>query len=411
MTEKLYWRQPHLTRFTALVEASRLENGQRILTLDQTAFYPTGGGQPCDLGRIGAVNVVDVEITDDGRIHHKLATDADFAVGAEVEAEIDWPRRLEMLQQHTGQHILSQAFFQLFGAETRGFRITNSATEIDLTLELQAGELQAAIHRAEELANSIVFDNREIRVHEVTPEEAARLPLRKESFITDCIRVIEIADYDWSPCGGTHAQYTGEVGLIAVRAWERAKKMTRVHFVCGIRALRDYRLANQVSETIAQKFSGSREDAEASVDRLIEENKRLSRRTRELAELAAKAEAAELLAATAAANGLHIVERVFTDRDFEEVKLLAHRLVDGENVIALLALREKEMARLVFARSANVSADMNVLMKTACERLGGRGGGKPDFAQGGGTKADELTAAMKLARENVKLLTGEGKKI
>ncbi|HMX24437.1 MAG TPA: DHHA1 domain-containing protein, partial [Blastocatellia bacterium] len=303
-------------------------------------------------------------------------------------------RRREMMQQHTGQHILSQAFFQLFGAETRGFRINDRVTEIDLTLELQAGELQAAIQRAEELANDIVFDNREIRVHEVTPEEAARLPLRKESFITDCIRVIEIADYDWSPCGGTHARRTGEVGLIAVRAWERAKKMTRVHFVCGVRALKDYRLANQVSETIAQKFSGSREDAEASVDRLIEENKRLSRRVRELAELAAKAEAAELLAATETTNSLRIVERVFSDRDFEEVKLLAHRLTDGENVIALLALREKEMARIVFARSANVSADMNALMKAACERLGGRGGGKPDFAQGGGAQVEQLKAAL-----------------
>ncbi|HMV48894.1 MAG TPA: alanyl-tRNA editing protein, partial [Blastocatellia bacterium] len=123
MTEKLYWRQPHLTRFSALVEASRLENGQRILTLNQTAFYPTSGGQPCDLGRIGAANVVDVEITDDGRIHHKLATDEEFAVGAQITGEIDWSRRREMMQQHTGQHILSQAFFQLFGAETRGFRI------------------------------------------------------------------------------------------------------------------------------------------------------------------------------------------------------------------------------------------------------------------------------------------------
>jgi alanyl-tRNA synthetase len=306
-----------------------------------------------------------------------------------------------MMQQHTGQHILSQAFFQLFGAETRGFRITDRATEIDLTLELQPSELEKAIVRAEELSNSIVFDNREIRIHEVTPEEAARLPLRKESFITDCIRVIEIADYDWSPCGGTHAQRTGEVGLIVIRAWERAKKMTRVHFVCGVRALKDYRLANRVSETIALKFSGSREDAESSVDRLIEDNKRLSRRVRELGELAAKIEAAELLAATEAKNGLRIVEHVFTDREFEEVKLIAHRLVDGENVVALLAVRENGMARLVFARSANLSADMNALIKAACEMLGGRGGGKPDFAQGGGMRIEQLNAAMDAVKATV----------
>jgi alanyl-tRNA synthetase len=394
MTEKLYWHQPHTTHFPAVIEESWLENGQRILVLNQTAFYPTGGGQPCDTGRIASGKVFDVEMADDGRIRHKLETDLDFVVGTEVECEIDWQRRLEMMQQHTGQHILSQAFFQLFGAETRGFRINDRATEIDLSLELQPKEVEQAIVRAEELSNSIVFDNREIRIHEVTPEEAARLPLRKESFITDCIRVIEIAGYDWSPCGGTHARRTGEVGLIAVRAWERAKKMARIHFICGVRALRDYRLANRVSETIALKFSGSREDAESSVDRLIEDNKRLSRRVRELAELAAKVEAAELLAATGTTSGPHIVERIFTDRDFEEVKLIAHRLVDGDNAVALLAMREKEMARLVFARSANLSADMNALMKVACEKLGGRGGGKPDFAQGGGAQLDQLTAAL-----------------
>jgi alanyl-tRNA synthetase len=398
MTEKLYWLQPRTTHFNAFVEESRLENGQRIIVLNQSAFYPTGGGQPCDVGRIGNGKVIAVEMAGDGRIQHKLEADVDPVVGTEVECEIDWPRRREMMQQHTGQHILSQAFFQLFGAETRGFRITDRATEIDLTLELQPSEVEQAIIRAEELANSIVFDNREIRIHEVTPEEAARLPLRKESFITDCVRVIEIADFDWSPCGGTHAQRTGEVGLIAVRAWERAKKMTRVHFVCGVRALKDYRLANRVSEAIALKFSGSREDAESSVDRLIEENKRLSLCVRELAELAAKVEAAELLEATTATNGLRVVEHVFTDREFEEVKLIAHRLVDGENVIALLAVREKEMARLVFARSANLSADMNALIKAACEKLGGRGGGKSDFAQGGGMQIEQLTAAMDAAK-------------
>src|SRR5262249_33689630 len=210
----------------------------------------------------------------------------------------------------TGQHILSQAFFQLFGAETKGFRITDRSTEIDLTLEAQPDEIDRAIARAEELANNVVFDNREIRVHNVTPEEAANLPLRKESFVADCVRVIEIADYDWSPCGGTHAKHTGEVGLIAVRGWERAKKMTRVHFLCGVRALDDYRAASRTADAIARKFSGGREDAEAAVARLFDENKRLLRRTRELAGIAATVEAFDLIEATNAVDGTRIVSRV-----------------------------------------------------------------------------------------------------
>ncbi|MBL8188579.1 MAG: alanyl-tRNA editing protein [Acidobacteria bacterium] len=384
-----------MSRFDAIVVEALEINTRQAVVLDQTAFYPEGGGQPCDVGVLNGLAVEDVQTDNEGRILHFLAKGTALSVGDVVTGEIDWQHRREMMQQHTGQHIISQAFFQLYGAETRGFRINDRLTEIDLTLELQPEEIEQAIVRAEELANSIIFDNREIRIHEVTPEEAAKLPLRKESFITDCIRVIEIDDFDWSPCGGTHAKRTGEVGLIAVRAWERAKKMTRLHFVCGVRALKDYRLANKSAEAAALKLTVGREEIESSVVRLLDDNKRLSRRVRELSELAAKVEAAELLAATAPVANVRIVEKVFTDRDFEEAKLIAHRLVDGEGVVALLAVREAEMVRLVFARSANVTADMNALMKVACEKLGGRGGGKPDFAQGGGNKIEELQTAMK----------------
>src|SRR5262245_26491289 len=242
MTRKIYWEDTHKTRFTARVTDAWLQDGRRVVALDQSAFYPTGGGQPCDTGSINSARVIDVEMADDGRILHRLDSDVAIAAGEEVNCEVDWRRRREMIQQHTGQHMLSQAFFQLFGAETRGFRITADVTQIDLTLEAQPNEVGPAIARAEELANQVIFDNRAIRIHEVTPEEAAKLPLRKESFISDCIRVIEIDEFDWSPCGGTHAKQTGEVGLLAVRGWERAKQMIRVEFVCGVRALQDYHL-------------------------------------------------------------------------------------------------------------------------------------------------------------------------
>jgi len=401
MTAKLYWEDAHLTRFAARVTDAWLQGAHRIVALDQSAFYPTGGGQPCDTGSINSARVIDVEMDDDGRILHRLGSEVSFSVGEEVTCEVDWRRRREMTQQHTGQHILSQAFFRLFGAETKGFRITDRTTEIDLTLEAQPDEIERAIARAEELANDVVFDNREIRSHMVTPEEAAALPLRKESFITDCVRVIEIADYDLSPCGGTHTERTGEVGLIAVRGWERAKKMTRVHFLCGVRALDDYREAGRSVDAIARKFSAGREEAESSVTRLLDENKRLSRRTRELAGIVAKIEASELLEAAEPVGGARIVSRVFEDRDVEELKLLAHRLVDGDNVVALLASKDGGTARLVFARSANLSADMNALMRAACERLGGRGGGKPEFAQGGGPKVSDLNEALKMTRTSI----------
>src|SRR5215470_4328743 len=177
MTAKLYWEDAHLTRFAARVTDAWLEGAHRMVVLDQSAFYPTGGGQPCDTGSINAARVIDVEIAGDGRILHRLDSDVSFDAGEEVTCAIDWSRRREMIQQHTGQHILSQAFFQLFGAETRGFRINERWTEIDLTLEAQPEEIELMIARAEDLANSVVFDNRKINVHNVTPEEAAKLPL------------------------------------------------------------------------------------------------------------------------------------------------------------------------------------------------------------------------------------------
>ncbi len=394
MTLKLYWNDSHLTRFNARVIESLVQDGRHVIVLDQTAFYPAGGGQPADVGAIGPARVIDVLEAEDGRILHCLEDAPPFAVGDEVSCEIDWARRREMLQQHTGQHILSQAFFQLFGAETRSFRITGREAEIDLALEIDPDEVPRAIERAEELANAVVFDDREVRIHLVTPEEAARLPLRKESFITDCVRVVEIADFDFSPCGGTHAQRTGEVGLIAVRGWERAKRMTRIGFVCGVRALSDYRAANRTAEAIARRFSVARDEAEQSVAHLFEENRQLQRRMRALAEVAAQAEAQQLLTTTEVVNGLRVVWRVFEERDFDEVKLLAHRLAANDSTIALLATRQREMARLVFARSADLTLDMRLLLRAVCAQLGGRGGGKADFAQGGGVHTSELERVM-----------------
>ncbi len=401
MTNKLYWNDSHLTNFTARILERYLEGDRQVVILDQTAFYPTGGGQPCDTGTIGSARVTEVTIADDGTIRHFLETPLPLASGDEVACEIDWARRLELTQQHTGQHILSQAFFQLFGAETRGFRINPHSAEIDLTLDTQAAEVLQCLRQAEDVANSIVFANREIHTHLVTPDEAAKLPLRKETFVDDCVRVIEIADFDWSACGGTHAQQTGEVGMIAIKHWERAKQMIRVEFLSGIRAVRDYRAANAVAESIARQFSVGRDAAPESVLRLIEENKHLNRRLRVLAEMAVKYEVEELQNSAKLQSNSQMIIRIFDDRSFDELKLLAHQLVKTDSVIALLAVKENELARLVFARSANVNAEMGTLMRETCQLLGGKGGGASDFAQGGSTNLAQLETVLQLMSEKI----------
>jgi alanyl-tRNA synthetase len=401
MTNKLYWHDSHLTKFTARVLQADVQDGRHFVVLDQTAFYPTGGGQPCDTGTIGDARVVDVVIADDGTIRHYLDGPIP-STDTSLNCEIDWARRLELTQQHTGQHILSQSFFQLFGAETRGFRINPQSSEIDLMLDAPSAGVPQYLQQAEDLANSIVFANREIRSHVVTPNEAAKLPLRKETFVSDCVRVIEIADFDWSACGGTHAQRTGEVGLIAVRHWERAKQMIRVEFLCGVRAARDYRAANAASESVARQFSVGRDSASESVTRLIEENKHLNRRLRLMAEAAVKYEAQDLLQSTPPHSGQQVIVRIFEDRSFDELKLLAHQLVNADSVVALLAVKEGNLARLVFARSGNVKAAMGDLMREACQLLGGKGGGTLDFAQGGAANLSELDNVLQRMSEKIR---------
>lgn len=394
MTIKLFWQNSHLFEFEASVLNLMADDSGVLVELDRTAFYPTGGGQPCDLGRLAGFEVLDVNIADDDRIWHRLAAGASIETGMTVAGEVDRDRRLELMQQHTGQHVLSQAFFQLYGAETRGFRITDRGTEIDLAFDDPPDDIDQVIRRAEDLANRIVFDDRLVRSHEVSPEDAARLPLRKESFIADCVRVIEIEDFDWSPCGGTHVVRTGEIGLIAVRGWERAKRMIRVHFCCGLRALGEFRSAVGVADNASLMLSVGRSELIPSIARLQDENKQLSRRVRELALIEAKMISDGLLASAAERKGIRVITTGFDARPFEEVKMIAHRLVEAGQVIALLGTLEGESARLVFARSEDVSVDLNRIMKAACDQIAGRGGGKPDFVMGGGQAPPDLNVFL-----------------
>jgi alanyl-tRNA synthetase len=254
---------------------------------------------------------------------------------------------------------------------------------------------------AEDIANAVVFEDRPMRVHLVDEEQAARLPLRKESAVRGDIRVIEVENFDWSPCGGTHAARTGQIGLIAIRSFERVKRMTRVEFVCGGRALADYRLANSTAFAVARLFSAERDSSPELVARSIQEGKSTKRRVRELLDLAMIAEASELLTAFADSGGFKIVHAVFEGRDFEDLRVLAAKIVQREPSVALLATKGAGGARLVFARSASLSHNMGQLLAEACDSLGGRGGGKPDLAQGGGPNLERVEEVIRAAFEKI----------
>ena len=399
VTERLYYSDSHLIEFEArVVDVTDRVSGWTAVVLDRTAFYPTGGGQPSDTGTLNSSRVVEcIDDGDNGVLH--VVQGAAPARDATVRGRVDWSRRLDHIQQHTGQHILSQALVKLFNAPTKSFRVMDASCEIDVELNNPTTEV---IERAVELANNVIWEDRSITILNVTPEQAAELPLRKESARDGELRLIEIEGFDLTPCGGTHAVRTGEVGMIAVRSWLRAKGMTRIEFVAGTRALADYRKANKTAREIAALFSTGRDDAPQLAAQMVEENKELHRRIRVLEEDAAGVEAERLLGT--AQNG--VVTQVFNGRDAESLKKLAHALIANPGTIALLGSRDKDTARLVFARSTDAPGDMSSLMREACAMLDGRGGGKPELAQGGGKNVDKLDDAITHAGNSVSTQNG-----
>src|SRR5215471_16269563 len=274
-TERLYYHDSHLLEFDArVIDVTKRDDGAIAVILDRTAFYPTGGGQPNDTGTLGQARVVDCIDAESKGVLHVIQGPTPES-GELVHGRIDWLRRLDHMQQHTGQHILSAAFVKLFDAATHGFRVLEHESEIDVALDNPTDE---KIDQAVDLANQTIWQNLPIAIREVSSAEAANLHLRKESAREGELRLIEISDFDLTPCGGTHAKATGEVGAIVMRNWERAKGLTRIRFMAGLRAVNDYRRVNRTATETAAAFSAGREDSPALVAKLIDDQKALARR-------------------------------------------------------------------------------------------------------------------------------------
>jgi alanyl-tRNA synthetase len=401
-TQRLYYQDSHLLEFDArVIDVTERDDGAIAVILDRTAFYPTGGGQPNDTGTLGEARVIDcIDAESEGVLHVIQGRTPER--GELVHGRIDSLRRLDHMQQHTGQHILSAAFVKLFDAPTQSFRVMEHECEIDVGLDNPTNE---KIEQGVDLANQTIWTNRPVQIREVSAEEAASLALRKEPAREGELRLIEIADFDLTPCGGTHANATGEVGVIAVRSWERAKGLTRIQFMAGMRVVNDYRKANRTAGHAATLFSAGRDDTPALIARLIEENKKLTRRVRELDAIACRIEAEDLIRGSNATGEVRIITGIFADRDADSLKHLALALIAHSNVVALLGSRDGDTARLVFARSADLPGDMSTLMREACAVIDGRGGGKPAMAQGGGTASDRLDTAIENAAASLRVQT------
>jgi alanyl-tRNA synthetase len=404
MTERLYYGDAYQTKFDATVTESFVHDGRFALILDQTYFYPTSGGQPHDTGQINNVPVVEVTVRKaDGAIIHWLV---DEVTTAEVTGQINWPRRFDHMQQHTGQHILTQAFLQTAEAKTTSFHLSEASVTIDLHT---ADMTPAQVEEAEELANRIVWQNRPVTVHMVTSEQAKNLDVRKiptyQTGQLHLIRIIDVEKFDLTACGGTHVARTGAVGLIKIVKLERRGEGLHVEFACGGRALQDYRLKNSITNHLTATLTTGYAELLPSVNRLQDELKQAQRLVKRQQTELMQYEADHLLQSARRRGHVTLITHVFNGRDANTIRTLGSHLIKHDDVVALLGLAG-DKSQLIFCRAANAPGQMDQLLKPALQMLGTTaGGGNESFAQGGGPAATEDEVHQAIGRAERLLLS------
>ena len=386
-TERLYYTDAYRRSFEAEV-VTCVASGERFeVTLSSTAFYPTSGGQPHDLGRLGGRRVVDVVDHDDGRLVHVV--DGSLDVGQRVDGAVDWTRRFDHMQQHTGQHVLSAAFDRCCQARTESFHLGTATATIDLHRLVTAAEIAAA----EDQANRIVWEDRPVEVRFVSAEEAAALPLRKESVRSGTLRLVDVTDFDLSACGGTHVARTGAIGVIAVTGWEKFKGGTRVEFQCGGRTLGRLREWRDALAATNRLLSVSPGELAPAIERLQGENKALAKAARGFQEEAASYVASGLVGAAVREDARAIVVRAMPGWDANGLKAIATGVAAHPGGVAAI-FSTTSPALVVVSRASDVSLDASAVLKALIAQFGGKGGGRPDLAQAGGLvgDADEMVA-------------------
>ncbi len=398
MTELLFQNNSYIRQFHSRIKQTiPLPNGSIGVVLEHTAFYPEGGGQPSDHGQINGLPVTDVyrEGTD---IIHVMS---ELPPTETVEAAIDWARRFDHMQQHTGQHILSAACHELFGAATVGFHMGAQSSQIDLDLP---GFTDEELKSAEQAANELLVRNKAVSIHQATPATLHEYPLRKppaKDFAA--IRLIEIAGIDCCPCGGTHVAATGEIGIIKIRSWERKNNAIRLDFVCGYRALADYQYKNLLIQELSGRLSTPGPQLLAAFDKLLAKADETSRQLAAARQELSAQLADNLYRQAEPVKGIKIIAYQLANSSPAEVAGLARQLVSFPATVALLAgvAGDNSKVHLVFSCSPGLNLNMGAILKAALPLIEGKGGGSGTSAQGGGPAVHHAAHALELAEQSV----------
>jgi alanyl-tRNA synthetase len=398
-TQRIYYDDAFVREFEAEVltceEQARNAGKRWRVVLDRTALYPASGGQPDDRGKIGEAEIV--EVVDEGE---EIVHFVDRPVSLDrVKAEIDWARRFDHMQQHTGQHLLSAVLHTKFGLETVSFHLGEEICTIDLRgAEPAAEELVAAAGAT----NEVIFEDRAVRVRYATREELRGLGVRKEVEREGILRVIEIEGADLQPCGGTHVARTGQIGMVQLRRCTKIRQDWRLEFSCGERAARAARADYETRREIAEKLKCSAEEVSGALEKALAERDASFKSARARGERLAELEAEKIVRETPPGpNGVRLVARVIEGVEASFMVMLAPAIAAQEKAVALIARRE--CGHLFFGQHPSVGKDMNALMKKVLGEVGGKGGGTKDFARGGLREPQSAARAIELARKELGL--------
>lgn len=366
MTKKIYEIDVYQRTLKAIISDRIEENGNFYILLNETIFFPEGGGQPCDLGTIAGINLIDVQERGE-EVYHQV--DA-FPDDNEVDCLLDWPRRLDSMQQHCGEHILSGIVHKLYGGINKGFHMGKEMVTIDIDLKSLSDE---QISKIEEESNQVIYSNAAITTEVVhSAEEAAAYPLRKKMTVDSDIRIVQIADADCVACCGTHPRLAGEVGLIKIYKAEKNKGMTRLHFKCGQRALKDYGKRHQVLTELMQLYSA---DLESLIGKIKKEREKAAFTREALRQFKMTVNNAWI--EENLTSDKNIIQ-VFEDKDMDDLKYITKKITDS-NFSHTLCIASKQDYGVVLASE---KANCGQLFKDHIKIFNGRGGGSPKMAQG-----------------------------
>ena len=383
MTERLYYRDSTLLEFTARVTGVEEIDDRYRVRLGQSAFYPTSGGQLFDTGELSGGRVIEV-IEEGGEILHVMERKPPFAVGDEVTGKIDLPRRRDNMQKHTGQHILSRSLTNICQATTISSRLGEEDCTVDVDRDFLSTDQLA---EAESLANVVIFENRPVSIEFVPYEKLREFPLRKIPEREEGpYRLIEVKGFDWSACGGTHCLSSGSVGIIKITGREKIRGNFRIHFLTGLMALGDYRWRHEQIEHISALFTRHGRESLAGVKNLIEDNNLLRRKVAELKRELLPTQAEKWFREAVEVGGCKVIALDLSGEDLKDVKELALGIIHRYSAVALIGVDDK----LLVAVSEGLPHSASEIVQRAAARLGGRGGGSPQLAQGGGFAKDDL---------------------